>query len=76
MALAAIVLHNICLELGDLVIRPWDPSIDPMTNQTRPRDEVRQILMMRACRRIPDNSAQATVVRNALAVNFDEERSG
>ena len=73
MALAAIVLHNICVERGDLMIRPWDPSVDPVTNQTRPRDEVRRILMMRECRRVADTSAQANRVRDALAQHFHNE---
>ena len=73
MALAAIVLHNICVERGDLMIRPWDPSVDPVTNQTRPREEVRRILMMRECRRVADTSAQANRVRDALAQHFHTE---
>ena len=74
MALAAIVLHNICLEVGDLIIRAWDPSMDPLTNQMRPREDVRRLLMMRECRRIPDTGAQATKVRDALAAKFRDER--
>ena len=75
MALAAIVLHNICIELGDVLIRQWDPSVDSVTNQIRPRDEVRRVLLMRECRRIPDTSAQAHKVRDALAQKFFAELS-
>ena len=75
MALAAIVVHNICIELQDVIIRQWDPSIDPVTNQIRPRDEVRRVLLMRKCRRVPDTSTQAEKVCDALAQKFYSELS-
>ena len=37
--LASIVLHNICIEMGDIIPRNIDLTIDPSSNKRRPRNE-------------------------------------
>ena len=44
--LASIVLHNICIEMGDIIPRNIDLTIDPSSNKRRPRDELREVLQM------------------------------
>ena len=40
MGLAAVVLYNICLEMGDILPRSMDLTADPVTNKRRDREEV------------------------------------
>ena len=44
--LVSIVLHNICIEKGDIIPRSIDLSIDPSSNKHRPRNELREELQM------------------------------
>ena len=44
--LASIVLHNICIEMGDIIPRSIDQVIDPSSNKRRPRNELREVLQM------------------------------
>ena len=37
MGLAAVVLYNICLEMGDILPRSMDLTADPVTNKRRDR---------------------------------------
>ena len=54
--LACVVLHNICIAQGDTLSRKLDPTIDPISNQTRDRATIRSLLRMTQCHRIPDTS--------------------
>lgn len=67
--LACMVLRNVCIELGDTISKKQDITLDPLTNEKRPRAEIRKLLKMRNCEKIRDNSTQGTIVRNALARN-------
>ena len=49
MALAAIVLHNMCIEMGDVGQKNWDLRNDASTNKERARELVRDMLHMRSC---------------------------
>ena len=40
----AAVLHNICLEMGYILPRSMDLTVDPATNKRRGREEVAAIL--------------------------------
>ena len=44
MGLATVVLHNICLEMVDILPRSMDLTVDPATNKGRDREEVAAIL--------------------------------
>ena len=65
-SLACIVLHNICIENGDTMPRLWDINVDDISNQRRPSEEVRELLMMRTSRTVPDRHFGAEAVRDAL----------
>ena len=69
-ALACLVLHNICIDLGDTLPRKLDLTIDPVTNQRRSRAKVRELLQMRECEKIRDTCYQGLLVRDALAEKF------
>lgn len=73
--LACMVLHNVCIERGDTISKKQDITLDPLTNEKRPRVEVRKLLKMRSCEKIRDNSAQGTIVRNGLARKLMLERT-
>lgn len=73
-ALACLVLHNICIDLGDTLPRKLDLTIDPVTNQGRSRAKVRELLQMRECEKIRDTSYQGLLVRDALAEKFWSEK--
>lgn len=64
--LACMVLHNICINLGDTIHRKLDLTIDPTTQERRDRDEIRKLLQMRECRSVRDVSGEAIKIRNSL----------
>ncbi len=65
-ALACMVLHNICLALGDTLPKKLDLTIDLATNEKRNREKIREVLQMRNCAKVRDSSAQAEKIRAAL----------
>ena len=65
-ALACMVLHNICLNLGDTMPKKLDLTIDLSTNEKRDRAKIREILEMRNCTKVRDSSLQAEKIRDAL----------
>jgi hypothetical protein len=65
-ALACMVLHNICLALGDTLPKKLDLTIDLATNEKRNREKIREVLQMRNCAKVRDSSAQAENIRAAL----------
>ena len=44
MGLACVVLHNICIEKGDLIPRKINLTFDDVTNKRRNSDDVRDLL--------------------------------
>ena len=46
MGLVCLVLHNLCIELGDMIPRNWDMTVDHVTNKRRPQNEIRDVLIM------------------------------
>ena len=66
-ALACMVLHNICLHLGDTMPKKLDITIDLSSNEKRDRAKIREILEMRNCTKVRDSSLQAEKIRDALA---------
>ena len=44
MDFVAVVLHNICLEMGDILPRSKDLTVDPATNKRKDREKVAAIL--------------------------------
>ena len=47
--LACVVLHNICINRGDSISKKLDLTVDPNTQEKRPREEIRKLLQMRDC---------------------------
>ena len=74
--LASIVLYNICIEMGDIIPRNIDLTIDPSNNKRRLRNELREILQMADQIYFGTNSAEAKSIRDCLAERFWEERQG
>ena len=74
MALACIVLHNICIAKNDQLPAQLDLSIDPATLQRRPRDVVRNLLDMTRSVPAPNTNKQAAKVRNCLMRKFWSEK--
>ena len=73
--LACMVLHNVCLEMGDTIPSKLDLSIDPATNQTRDRQKIREILHIGVSRKTFEiGGCQANKIRNTLANKFWQER--
>ena len=46
MGLVCLVLHNLYIELGDMIPRNWDMTVDHVTNKRRPQNEIRDVLIM------------------------------
>ena len=62
--LACMVLHNICIDWGGgSLTKQLDLTLDPVTNQGRDGNQVREILQMTSCERIRDSSKQANAMR-------------
>ena len=73
---ACIVLHNICIDRGGTISKQLDLTLDPVTNQRRDKNQVRELLQMTSCERIRDASKQANAIRDALADKlFMEEQT-
>ena len=64
--LTCMVLHNICIEKGDKISRNLDLTIDPQTNERKPREAIRDQLHMTACKKVLDTCIQAARIRDAL----------
>lgn len=72
--LACVVLHNLCIERGDVTLRHWDITHDPERNERRPTELVRDMLHMTYNTRIRDNSKQAGKIRDILKRKFHDEK--
>ena len=73
MSLACVVLHNICIDLNDNIKKHWDAGYDPKTNKRRPQDQVRDLLHMTKCKRVPDTCKNAAKIRDCLKDKFWKE---
>ena len=72
--LTCMVLHNICISKGD-TRRNLDLTIDPQTNERKPKQAIRDQLDMTACSKIADTRIQAGRIRNALSDKLWGERN-
>ena len=61
------VLHNICIDWGGTPSKQLDLTLDPVTNQRRDGNQVRELLQMTSCERIRDSIKQANAIRDAQA---------
>ena len=46
MGLTCLVLHNLCTELSNMILRNWDTTVNHATNKRRPQNEIRNVLLM------------------------------
>lgn len=75
--LACMVLHNVCIDRGETLSKKLDLTLDPVTNQRRDRNRIREILQMLPCEKVRDSCQQADIIRNALADKlFSEKQTG
>lgn len=51
-------LHNIGIEKGDTISRNLDITIDPQTNERKPREAIRDQLHMAACKKVVDKQVE------------------
>ena len=73
--LTAVVLHNICLEMGDILPMSMDLTVDPATNKRRDREEVAAILdLTDRNQRIYTGDKTATAIRESLTTFFKEKK--
>ena len=74
--LSSVVLHNLCIELGDLVPRKFDLTLDHAANKRLSPEEVRNVLALRNTKQknFEINKKSASVaVRNALTKTLWKE---
>ena len=64
--LACVVLHNTCINRGDSISKKLDLTVDPNSQEKRPREEIRKLLQMWDCSNARDTSTEAKKVRDAL----------
>ena len=75
MDLAAVALHNISLEMRDILPRSMDLTADPATNKRRDREEVAAILdLTDRNQRNYTGDKTATAIRESLPTFFWEEK--
>ena len=72
--LASIVLHNICIEMEDIIPRNINLTIDLSSNKRRPRNELREVLHMTDINQRYFGTNSAKSIRDYLADRFWEER--
>ena len=63
-SLACVVLHNLCIDLGNIIPTAWDLNYDDHESKKRPAEAFRELLNMTRCRKIADTSKQASTIRN------------
>ena len=68
--LACIVLHNICIDRRHISEAVGFIKTSTNKYKKRHREEVRDLLCMRNCRRIADSNSQACKIREALKQKF------
>ena len=68
--LTCMVLHNICIAKEDTISKSLDLTIDPQTNERKPREAIRDQLHMTSCEKVVDTCIQASRIRDALADKF------
>ena len=73
-ALACVVLHNVCIDMSDSLPSQLDLTEHPAQHGRRSRKEVRELLMMRNCTMKKDKSHHAEEIRKALLDKFWEEK--
>lgn len=76
-ALACVVLHNICIERGDLAPRAFDLTANHASNKRLSSEEVRDILELRNTRQKDfeiNKLSPASKIRNALTESFSKEQ--
>ena len=76
MGLACLVLHNLCIEMGDMIPRNWDITVYHATNKRRPQNEIRDVLLMNNINQkylgnCPENAKR---IRDFIANKFCEEK--
>ena len=65
------------LHWGETLSRKLDLTLDPVTNQRRDRNQIRELLQMTYSEKIRDSSRQANTIRDALADKlFMEKQTG
>ena len=73
--MACVVLHNVCIDHGDVANRNWDVSKDPGTNQRCKPEEVQDLLMIKQGRPLHDKDMAASRVRDHLGDKFFNDQS-
>lgn len=76
LALACVVLHNVCIDMGDSLPSQSDLTEHPAQHGRRSRKEVRELLMMGNCAMKKDKSHHAEEIRKVLLDKFWEEKEG
>ena len=74
MTLASTVLHNLCIELDDKGAKSWDLTYDSSSNTERPRNLVREMLLMTSCQGLHNKNPTASIIRDKLKDKFWNER--
>lgn len=69
-----IVIHNLCIEKGDVAHRHWDLTLDASSNLRRVGNELQDYIMIRQCTPLQDTNSAASKVRDYLKGKFFEER--
>lgn len=72
--LACIVLHNICIDQGETVPKSLNLTVNPETQQSRPRDIIRNLLHMTRSHSVKSTTKSAILIRNALTKKFWKEQ--
>ena len=73
--LACLIPHNVCIDQGDSISKKLDLTIDPNTQERRPREEIRKLLHMTNYSAVKDTSSEAQKVREALCKKLRLEKS-
>ena len=76
MGLARLVLHNLCIELGDMIPQIWDKTVEHATSKRRPQNEIRDVLLVNNKNQkyfgnCPENAKR---IRDFIANKFWEEK--
>ena len=78
MGLACVILHNICIDKGDLVPRKFDLAYDIASNKRRESNELRDLLGLThsKVKNFKTGRVVAVKVRDKITEVFWSEREG
>ena len=76
MGLACLVLHNLCIEMSDMIPRNWDMTVDHAIIKPRPQNKIWDVFLVNNMYQKYLGNCQENTrrIRDFIAIKFWEEK--